>query len=97
MKNKILLIGAIVFVALPMSVWAADIVGNWIVREPSPEPAETVFSFKVDGSKLTGTNPEPLSCTQIDCQDASYTEVASNRPWKANHGIILMPQRYCFS
>jgi hypothetical protein len=73
MKKKILLIGAIVFVALPTSVWATDIVGNWIVREPSPELAETVFSFKVDGSKLTGTVSNPEGETAIS--EGSVTRV----------------------
>jgi hypothetical protein len=66
MKNKILLIGAIVFMALPTSVWAADIVGNWVAHEPPSRhgsvatdffanSVKTVFSFKVDGTTLTGT------------------------------------------
>jgi hypothetical protein len=35
------------------------------VREPSPELVETVFSFKVDGSKLTGIVSDPEGETAI--------------------------------
>src|SRR4029434_2503909 len=31
-------------------------------------------------------NLEPLSCTQIDCQDTAHPEVESNRPWETDHG-----------
>lgn len=59
MKNKILLICAIAFLALPASLWAVDINGNWIVQKPRVAGIlgviETAFSFKMDGTKLTGT------------------------------------------
>ena len=56
MKDKILLIGAIVLFVLPMLLWATDIRGNWIAEMPGTQGiVETVFSFKVDGTKLTGT------------------------------------------
>jgi len=66
MKNKILSIGIAALLALPTSVRAVDIFGNWIADEPIwpgtvenmpiwPRKVETVFSFKVDGMKLTGT------------------------------------------
>jgi hypothetical protein len=56
MKNQILLIGAVVFLALPTSAWAADIFGNWIAQVPGEwGKVETVFSFKAHGAQLTGT------------------------------------------
>lgn len=75
MKNKIFLIGVLLMPVLLMSVEAADIFGNWIVRMPEGEEQsrgiighkeptelferaiairETVFSFKAEGTKLTG-------------------------------------------
>jgi len=76
MKNKILLIGPILFMVLQASVWAADIVGNWTAHEPpsrhgtiltdfSAALSETVFSFKVDGTKLAGTISDSEGKTAI--------------------------------
>jgi hypothetical protein len=66
MKNKILLIGAVVLQALLASVWAADITGKWIARMPGRQGTiETVFSFRVDGTKLTGTVTNLLGETAI--------------------------------
>ncbi len=57
MKNtKSLLIGAVVLLGQLASVWAADITGRWIARIPGREgTVETVFDFRVDGPKLSGT------------------------------------------
>jgi hypothetical protein len=78
MKNKLLSIGAVVLLALLTPVWAADILGNWIAHvlpmssvgsEPirlfSQAIGETVFSFKVRGTKLTGTVSDPQGETAI--------------------------------
>jgi len=66
MKNKILLIGAIFTLVLPTSLWATDIRGNWIAEMPSTQgTAETVFIFKVEGTKLTGTVSDPQGETAI--------------------------------
>jgi hypothetical protein len=77
MKNKILLIGAVIVPALLASVWAADIFGNWIAHVPAcgqaDAPAdlyplllgETVFSFKVSGAVLTGKVADPQGETAI--------------------------------
>lgn len=66
MKNKILSIGAVVLMALPTSVWAADIIGKWITQAPGGQwTVETVFSFKVNGTKLTGTVSNPQGETAI--------------------------------
>jgi hypothetical protein len=65
MKSKILFFGATFLLFLLYKGWAADILGNWIANIPDSQGtvenffgsklAETVFSFKVDETKLTGT------------------------------------------
>jgi hypothetical protein len=69
MKNRILAIGAVILLVLLAPVWAADINGNWIAQTPrgvgNPETVETVFSFKVNGTKLTGTVSNPQGDTAI--------------------------------
>ncbi len=66
LKNKILLIGAVVLLTLLSSVWAADITGDWIAQIPSRQgTVETVFSFKGHGTELTGTVSDPQGKTAI--------------------------------
>jgi hypothetical protein len=75
MKSKILSIVAVVLLALLTLVRAADIFGNWIVEGPSlmladkvsgmQVPGETVFSFKVNGTELTGKVSDPQGETAI--------------------------------
>ena len=56
MKSKILSIGPFLVLALLTSAWAADILGNWIVKVQGRQGGvETVFSFIVSGTELTGT------------------------------------------
>ena len=85
MKNKAFFIAAIM--ALSTSGWAADIVGNWIAHEPPTRHgtvapdffaklAETVFSFKVDGTKLTGTVSNPEGETTISEGRISGDEIS---------------------
>ena len=63
MKNKILSIAVFLLLTLLTSAWASDLlefgnwilVGNWISKETGRQgTVETVFSFKVNGTKLTG-------------------------------------------
>jgi hypothetical protein len=76
MKSKILSIGAVVLLALLTSAWAADIFGNWIAQGALHESlrtqsnltnawVETVFSFKVNGTELTGTVADAEGNTAI--------------------------------
>ena len=80
MKRKILSIGAVVLWALLTSVWAADIFGTWIAQGTLHESlrtqgnltnvwfeerVETVFSFKVNGTELTGTVADAEGKTPI--------------------------------
>jgi hypothetical protein len=75
MKSKILLIGVFLLLAPLTSAWAADLLGNWIVKGSSLMLAdkdgfrqalgETVFSFKVNGTELTGKVSDPQGETAI--------------------------------
>jgi len=56
MKNKILSVG-IVLLNLVASLGAVDIKGRWIAYLPAK--AETIFSFKMEGTVLTGTVTNP--------------------------------------
>jgi hypothetical protein len=94
MKSKVFSIGVFLLLVLLPSSWAADILGNWIARYvPTPEAAnsqvepwkwlgETVFSFDVDGTKLTGTVSDPQGTTairegQIDGDEISFVVMSS--------------------
>ena len=56
MKSKILSIAAVVSLGLVMTAQAGDIEGSWIAKIwDSLLIDETVFSFTVDGTKLTGS------------------------------------------
>ena len=66
MKNKILLFGAAALTVLFISARAADIYGNWIAKIRSGQgPRETIFSFRVDGTELTGTVSVPQGKADI--------------------------------
>jgi len=80
MKSKNLSIGAVVLLALQTSAGAADLFGNWIAQgtvheslraQSNPTNAwfeamvETVFSFKVNGTELTGTVADAEGKTAI--------------------------------
>ncbi|HTY64585.1 MAG TPA: hypothetical protein VMG30_20225 [Acidobacteriota bacterium] len=56
MKSKVLFFGAAFLLILFINGWAADILGTWIAKIPGNWwMGEIVFSFKVDGTNLTGT------------------------------------------
>ena len=56
MKIKILLIGVVILSALIAAAEPVDLFGNWIAKGPGVwPPGETIFSFKPEGTKLTGT------------------------------------------
>jgi hypothetical protein len=95
MKSKILSIEAVVFLALLTSARAADIFGRWIAQtRVIPESGsddlwrglraigETVFSFRADGTKLTGTVTDPqgettISEGKIDGDEVSFVVIRS--------------------
>ena len=60
MKSKVLFFGVTFLLVLIIHGWAADIPGTWIARIPGGWfMPEIVFSFKVDGTTLTGTVSGP--------------------------------------
>jgi hypothetical protein len=65
-KKKIVLILPFLIMLLFASTWAADIMGKWIAKIPAGKgTVETVFNFKWDGSRLTGTVADPQGETAI--------------------------------
>ena len=83
MKNRILTIGTVLTLALLTSAWAADLAGRWIAQMPGRQGnTETIFSFKVDGTKLTGTVSNPqgemtISEGTINGDDISFVVIRS--------------------
>jgi hypothetical protein len=77
MKSKVLFSAAALLLVLSAKGWTADILGNWIAQIPGGRttggtviqiwsiPGETVFSFKANGTKLTGTVSDPHGETAI--------------------------------
>jgi hypothetical protein len=56
MKIRILLVGAVAFLGLLASAWAADVAGKWKSESQGRQGTmETTYDFKVDGTTLTGT------------------------------------------
>ena len=56
MKNRMLLIGALILTVFIVSAWAADVAGKWIAEAPGGQgTAEITLIFKVAGTTLTGT------------------------------------------
>ncbi len=55
MKSRAFLVAVCLLVAA--AVWAADISGKWTAQVPGRggQTRESIFNFKVDGEKLTGT------------------------------------------
>ena len=78
MNNKIISIAVIIMLVPLTLAWAVDLNGNWIAQIPSSQGIiETVFSFRVDGTKLTGkVNPPegatPISEGKIDGDKISF-------------------------
>jgi len=81
MKSKILFLGAAFLLILAIEGWAADLPGTWIAKIPSGWwMNEIVFSFKVDGTNLTGTVSGPrgkaaISDGAIDGDTITFTVV----------------------
>jgi opacity protein-like surface antigen len=57
MKSKLILIGAVVLLALAASAMAADVAGKWQAEQAGRDgqPTTTTWTFKVEGTTLTGT------------------------------------------
>lgn len=79
MKNRLFLIGLVILLILPASLWAADIAGKWTAQAPSQQGnVELTLTFKVDGEKLTGTlenpdvGPADMKDGKIDGKNVSF-------------------------
>jgi hypothetical protein len=77
MRNKILLVGAVMVLALVASAWAADVTGKWVAQVQGRQgTVENTFNFKVDGTTLTGTMTTPQGETAISEGKASGDEIS---------------------
>jgi hypothetical protein len=81
-KRKILSTGVFLLIAFLTSSWAADVLGNWIVRAGKLGMSDAVFSFKVNGAELTGTVADAEGETairegKIDGDDISFVVIRS--------------------
>jgi hypothetical protein len=50
----------LILLALAVSVLAADISGKWKTTAPGGDGGDIIFTFKVDGDKLTGSVAGPM-------------------------------------
>lgn len=81
MRNKILLVGAIMLLALVASALAADVTGKWVAETQGRNgPTQTTFTFKVSGTTLTGTvsgraGDTEISDGKVNGDDVSFTVV----------------------
>jgi len=77
MKNKNLLVGAVLVLALRASAWAADVTGKWVAQIQGRQGmTETTFNFKVDGAALTGSMTNPQGETPITEGKVSGDEIS---------------------
>jgi len=66
MKAKILLVGAAALLVLLASALAADVNGKWVAQVQGRQgTVENTFSFKVEGTSLSGTLTTPQGETAI--------------------------------
>ncbi len=77
MRTKSLLIGAVAVLALLASAWAADVTGKWVAQVQGRNGmTETTFTFKVDGTALSGTLATPQGETEISEGKVSGDEIS---------------------
>jgi len=82
MKFKILAIGAVVLICVAAAL-AADVTGKWTAETQGRNGPQTItFTFKQEGTKLTGTisNPmgeSPISEGKVEGDDVSFAQTMS--------------------
>jgi hypothetical protein len=75
MRNRMLLIVAVILIVLVVSVWAADVAGKWIAQAPSGQgTSEITLIFKVDGATLTGTLDNSQMPGAIEIKDGKIQD-----------------------
>ena len=75
MRNRMLLIVAVILMMLVVSVWAADVAGKWIAQAPSGQgTSEITLIFKADGAALTGTLDNSAMPGAIEIKDGKIQD-----------------------
>jgi hypothetical protein len=84
MKFRILFVAVGWALTVMTLAWAADVSGKWIAQVPTRggQTRETVFNFKTDGEKLTGTVSGPqgdiaISDGKVSGDEISFTVTAN--------------------
>jgi hypothetical protein len=79
MRTRILAAAVVVFGVMLVTAWGADITGKWSgeIAGMGGQAIELTFTFKADGSTLTGTNEamgneNPISEGKIDGNNISF-------------------------
>lgn len=83
MRNKMLFVGAIMLLALVGSALAADVAGKWVSESQGRQgqgPTQTTYTFKVEGTTLTGTvsgrqGDTEISDGKVNGDDISFTVI----------------------
>lgn len=82
MKYKILAIGAVLLICVA-SAMAADVTGKWVAETQGRNGPQTMtFTFKQEGTKLTGTisNPmgeSPITDGKVEGDNVSFSQTMS--------------------
>ncbi len=76
MRNRIVAMGAVILLALA-SAWAADVTGKWVAQVQGRQGmSENTFTFKVEGTTLTGTLATPQGETAISDGKVNGDEIS---------------------
>ncbi len=72
-KNK-LLIGVLIAVAIATAAFAADVTGTWAATFDTQVGAQKyIYTFKVDGNKLTGKAKSELAMTETEITEGTVS------------------------
>ena len=81
MKFKVVILSAALVLAAVSAVFAASVDGKWVAQVPGRggQTRETTFTFKAEGTKLTGTvsgmqGEVPISDGKVNGDEISFTQ-----------------------
>jgi hypothetical protein len=81
MKFRVILFSAVLVLAAIALVQAANVDGKWVAQVPGRggQTRETTFTFKAEGTKLTGTvsgmqGEAPISDGKVNGDEISFTQ-----------------------
>jgi len=81
MKNRVVVFSAVLVLTAIALVQAAGVDGKWVAQVPGRggQTRETTFTFKADGTKLTGTvsgmqGEVPIADGKINGDEISFTQ-----------------------